>query len=247
MKIIAFANQKGGVAKTTSTYNMAAAKAKAGYRVLMIDLDPQATLTMISGFTPGDQMGVCAVLGTKDTIYEGIYNVKETGLENLYIMPSDIELAEVEQRMMSKTAREQILFKKLSFLEDLFDYCFIDCPPTLSLLTINALTAADEVIIPAKAEYTSYRSFRALKNTIDDVIENLNPDLHFAGFIITFFEKIVKDQQDMLEEFKQDGTILGTVPKSADVNRNIFKSLPVVVAIPNSKISEKYVDISEYI
>lgn len=167
VKIISFTNQKGGVAKTTSAYNIAVLKAIAGKRVLMIDLDPQSSLTILCNFMPAKtEFSVCNLFDGKTDPIDCGYLVKTTGLENLYIVPSDIELAEVEQNITGRTAREKILKKVLKYFEEYFDYIFIDCPPQLGILTTNAIVVADKVITPAKVKYLSYRSIRSLKRTI---------------------------------------------------------------------------------
>ena len=249
MEIIAFANQKGGVAKTTSTYNISVLKAIVGKRVLMIDLDPQSSLTILCNFMPGKtEFSVCNLFGGKTDPIDCGYLVKTTGLENLYIVPSDIELAEVEQNITGRTAREKILKKALKSFEEYFDYIFIDCPPQLGILTTNALVAADKVITPAKAEYLSYRGIRSLKRTIQNIVEeNLNEKLFFEGFIITMFEKKINDQRDILEYFKKEAPILGIVKKSADTYRNILDGIPVVMSNPKSNVAYSYKEIAERI
>ncbi len=247
MEIIAFANQKGGVAKTTSTHNIATLKAMAGKRVLMIDLDPQASLTILCNFMPGKtDFSVCNLFDGKTDPLDCGYIVKSS--ENLYIVPSDIELAETEQNITGRTAREKILKKALKSFEEYFDYVFIDCPPQLGILTTNALVAADKVISPAKAEYLSYRGIRALKRTIQNVVEeNLNEKLSFEGFIITMFEKNINDQKDMLEQFKKEAPVLGTVKKSADTYRSVLDGIPVVMSAPKSDVAQAYKIIAEKI
>lgn len=247
MEIIAFANQKGGVAKTTSTHNIATLKAMAGKRVLMIDLDPQASLTILCNFMPGKtDFSVCNLFDGKTDPLDCGYIVKSS--ENLYIVPSDIELAETEQNITGRTAREKILKKAIKSFEEYFDYVFIDCPPQLGILTTNALVAADKVISPAKAEYLSYRGIRALKRTIQNIVEeNLNEKLSFEGFIITMFEKNINDQKDMLEQFKKEAPVLGTVKKSADTYRSVLDGIPVVMSAPKSDVAQAYKIIAEKI
>lgn len=127
-----------------------------------------------------------------------------------------------------------------------FDYIFIDCPPQLGILTTNAIVAANRVITPAKAEYLSYRGIRALKRTVNNIIEeDLNNNLTFDGFIITMFEKNINDQKDIIEQFKKEAPVLGIVKKSADTYRNILDGIPVVMSNPKSDVAISYRGISE--
>ncbi len=246
MKVFAFANQKGGVAKTTTTYNIATIKAMEGKRVLMIDLDPQASLTILCGMSPGGtEFNSCNLFDGKTDPVDCAYLVKSTGLENLYIVPSDIDLAETEQNISGKMAREKILKKALKSYEEYFDYIFIDCPPQLGILTTNGLVASNGVIVPTKAEYLSYRGIRALKRTVQNVIDSdLNSNLIFYGFIITMFEKNVNDQKDLLEQFQKIGEVLGVVKKSSSTYKSVLEGTPVVLSDKKSDVSKAYIEIS---
>lgn len=260
MKTIAIANQKGGVAKTTSTYNLAAAKALVGQRVLMIDLDPQASLTISCGFRPESEefelYNISNLLKHNPKVRptDCVFCVDNSGLDNLSLIPSTIELADVEAELLTERNAGTKVWKVIEELRSFFDYIFIDCPPQLGTLLTNALVAADEVIIPVKTDLLSYKGLKSLFATIEEIksgegIKSLNPDLVVAGIIATMYEKNVTDQQDVLRLLEQaaaeNGTILlGTVKKAANIYKNVIDGLPVVLANKSADTAKAYIEIA---
>jgi chromosome partitioning protein len=197
-KVIAFANQKGGVAKTTTTLNLAVAFAESGHRVLCIDLDPQGNLTMSQGIDP-------------DKVEKSMYDVLVRDMpiseiivkREIDIAVASIDLAGAEIAMSTKIGRERQLERALKEVEGDYDFVCIDTPPSLGLLTVNALTAADKVIVPVQCEYLSMRGLVQLQNTLKMIQENLNPDVEIEGILPTMLDSRTvhaKEAVEILEE-----------------------------------------------
>ncbi len=182
-KVVAFANQKGGVAKTTTTINLGVALQELGHRVLAVDLDPQGNLTMSFGLNPDSvRPSMFDVLVNQISIEEALFQ------RELDVVVSSIDLAAAEIALSSHIGRERALSKALMQVSDRYDYIFIDTPPSLGLLTINALTAADAIIVPVQCEYLSLRGLAQLERTLELVRENLNPKVHIAGILPTMYD-----------------------------------------------------------
>ena len=200
-KIVSFSNRKGGVGKTATCVNMAAYIAASGKRVLLIDMDPQGNATTGMGFS-------------KSTLKKSVYNVLiddekasdnilKTELEGMDILPSNIDLAGAEVELVYKRSREKVLKNALAEIRDNYDYIFIDCPPSLGLLTINALAAADSVIIPIQSEYYALEGLSQLMNSITLVKQHLNPALNVDGVVLTMYDSRSLISKQIAEEIRK--------------------------------------------
>ncbi|HLX31445.1 MAG TPA: AAA family ATPase [Gaiellaceae bacterium] len=198
-RVIAFANQKGGVAKTTTTLNLGVAFAEQGLRVLAVDLDPQGNLTMSQGWNPDEiDRSMFDVLVHRLPITE-ILRTNE-----IDVAVSSIDLAGAELALSSMIGRERALEKALMPLRESYDYVLIDTPPSLGLLTINALVAADGVIVPVQCEYLSLRGLVQLENTLSMIRENLNPNVAIQGILPTMFDKRLLHSREAVEILKEN-------------------------------------------
>lgn len=244
-EVIAIANQKGGVAKTTTTHNLGVALAEKGKKVLLIDLDSQASLTISLGIEPLEiKRTVVDILKKKSvSIKECIYKV----YTNLDIVTSIIDLASMEVEMLSRASREKILDRAITPIKNEYDYILIDCPPQLSILTINALSCADGVIIPVKTDYLAYRGLTQLNDSISEIKELINDKLKIYGIIATFYETRVKDDKEILEMLKNEYNLIGIIKKQVAAKKGIYDGMAAVQAVPESDISKEYVKIADMI
>lgn len=244
-KVIAFANQKGGVAKTTSTYNVGVSLAKKGKRVLMIDLDSQASLTISAGLEPFDFENTIVMVLKKEG--GGLKSCIKSLQENLDICTSRLELAQMEMEMIGRSMRETILKRAIEKQKEQYDFVLLDCPPQLGILTINALACSDYVIVPVKTDYLAYRGVELLMESICEVKELINPRLSVMGIVATMFEKRVKDDNEILRELEERYKVIGIVKKMAIAKKGVYTGLSVSDQSPKNDVATEYGKVSEYI
>jgi chromosome partitioning protein len=202
VKVVAFANQKGGVAKTTTVQSIGVALAQQDHRVLVIDLDPQACLTFSLGFDPdGIESSLHDVFVRRAALAEVVRTVP--GVDGLSLVPATIDLAGAEVHLLSRTDREHVLSRALESVVDEYDAVLVDCPPSLGILTINGLTAAEAVVVPVQCEALSHRGVGQLLETIDDVRHFANQRLRVLGVIPTLFDARTTHARKMLAEVEE--------------------------------------------
>ncbi|RBP36685.1 ParA family protein [Garciella nitratireducens] len=245
-KIIAVFNQKGGVGKTTSTINLAASLGNLGKKILVLDIDPQGNATSGLGVDKNS---------TKYTIYEILIEeadakkaIIKTSFKNLFVLPSSVDLAGAEIELTSINNRELILKKGIATIREEFDYIFIDCPPSLGLLTINALAASDSVLIPIQCEYYALEGVSMLMNTIQLVKKALNKNLKIEGVILSMFDGRNNLSIQVVDEVKKyfKGKVYTTlIPRNVRLAEAPSYGLPIIEYDAKSRGAEAYRDLAE--
>ena len=245
-KSIAVFNQKGGVGKTTTVVNLAYCLASLGNKILMVDIDPQGNTTSGIGINKSN---------LKKTIYDVLINgdnpldaVIETEYENLKILPSSVQLAAAEIELTQEDRRELKLKDSIELLKPDYDYIFIDCPPSLGLLSVNALSAVDSVIIPVQCEYYALEGVSQLMNTIKLIRKGLNPKLEVEGVVLSMFDGRTNLSIQVVDEVKKyfKGKVYTTlIPRNVRLAEAPSHGMPITVYDPKSKGAEAYMELAE--
>lgn len=246
-KVIAVFNQKGGVGKTTTAVNLSACLALKGLRVLLMDMDPQANATSGVGIEKS-QISVSLYELLIDPEADPLGAVCETEIPGLSVIPANIDLAGSEIELAGYPEREGFLKRVTELLKDHFDYMLIDCPPTLGLLSLNALTAADSVLIPIQCEYYALEGVSELIRTVELVKNSLNPHLSIQGIVLVMYDGRTNLSVQVVEEVKRffkDKVYTSIIPRNVRLAEAPSYGLPVALYDPRSRGTEAYMDLAD--
>jgi chromosome partitioning protein len=245
-KVISIANQKGGVGKTTTAVNLGACLAYLGKKVLLVDVDPQGNTTSGIGIEKAD-VDQCIYDVLVDDV-EASQVIRPTVAENLYSIPATIQLAGAEIELVPTISREVRLKRALEKVIDEYDYILIDCPPSLGLLTLNALTASDSVLIPVQCEYYALEGLSQLLNTVRLVQKHLNDDLKVEGVLLTMLDARTNLGIQVIEEVKkyfQDKVYKTIIPRNIRLSEAPSHGEPIIIYDPKSRGAEVYLDLAK--
>ena len=244
-KIIAIANQKGGVGKTTTTFNLGACLAKNGRKVLLVDADSQANTTSGIGVETEE---------SDPTLYECLVDnypakdaVMPTAIKNLDIITSNMNLVGAEVELRARQEREKVLYRCLELLKEVYDYILIDCSPSLGIITVNALTASDSVLIPVQAEYFALEGISQLLNTIRIIKSRLRPQLEIEGFLLTMYDARLRLANQIFEDLKGhfgDMVFSTVIPRNIKLSESPSHGLPVILYDPDSRGAIAYMQLA---
>ena len=240
-KVVSLANQKGGVGKTTTTINLSTILAKKGRKVLLIDADPQGNATSGLGVDKDVELSTYDIL-VGDTQLEEV--LQDTIIKNLKVCPSNMNLAGAEVELVSMMSREQRLKEKIDEIRDKFDYILIDCPPSLGLITLNAFTASDSVLIPVQCEYYALEGLGQLLNTINLVKKHLNKNIQIEGALLTMYDIRTNLSNQVVKEVKKyfDNKVYKTViPRNVRLSEAPSYGMPITEYDPRSKGAKSYI------
>ena len=239
-KIIAVANQKGGVGKTTTSVNLSSLLAKKGKKVVLLDADPQGNATSGLGVDKNVEKSLYDVLVNEEPVENTLQDTIE---KNLKICPSNVNLAGAEVELVSQMSREHRLKEQLDQIKDNYDYIFIDCPPSLGLITLNSFTAADSVLIPVQCEYYALEGLGQLINTINLVKKHLNKSLEIEGAVLTMYDIRTNLSNQVVKEVKKyfDDKVYKTViPRNVRLSEAPSFGMPITTYDPKSKGARSY-------
>lgn len=244
--VLAIANQKGGVGKTTTSVNLSACLAYIGKKVLLVDIDPQGNATSGAGIEKAD-VEQCIYDVLVDDV-EASEVIRETKVEKLYIIPATIQLAGAEIELVPTISREVRLKRALEEVKEDYDYIIIDCPPSLGLLTLNALTAADAVVIPVQCEYYALEGLSQLLSTIRLVQKHLNHELRIEGVLLTMLDARTNLGIQVIEEVKkyfQDKVYRTIIPRNVRLSEAPSHGEPIIIYDPKSRGAEVYLELAK--